>query len=266
MMNALMDSLTPLGYHAVPQMTNELEDIIRNEFYKPNPRRLMVLHHNKVTKNMHPRHNQAAIIADTVRDGFKQVTGYCRYMRGVKTCGEDMLTCLRSNSSIEQNLYRWGGRQEEDVDTYIDLPLASDYPALSTTVLRSVFDSNVTLKLARYNVRSKSCDPDKDQEGKIAKELYDTLYQPLDEQIMTLRKRMLVIAGYPYNVDKEVKASVGLEDMMQAADDLENLKYGIGEPKMAPRGKSGQVKQLLRKLQMWRKVDGKLVLVARREV
>lgn len=260
MMNALMDVLQPLGYYALPHMPPEMENVIRNEYRRPTPRRLMVLHHNKVTKNMHPRGRRAVIIADTLRDGFKHVTGYCRYLKGVQTCEADMEECLRSNVTLSQMRYRWAGRDHEDSETYIDLPLASDLPALSTTILRTVFP-NATLTLKRYNVRGKSC-----ADRTPAKKVYDELYGELDEQVEKLRKRMLIIAGYPYLVDSASRGNVTIEDMVAAADRIENEKYKFGEIEMAPSGKSNQVKNLLRLLQIWRRDEtGKLVLVPRRE-
>lgn len=263
MMNAFMDILEPFGYHSLPQMPNELEDVIRNEYKKPNPRRMMVLHHNKVTKNQHPNINKV-IIVDTIRDGFKQITGYCRYMKGVKTCnGQDMIDCLRANTSQSQNRYRWAGDEIEDKNTYIDLPLASDMPALSTTVLRTVFNHpNITLNLQGFNIRGTHCNEKKDM---VAKEIYDELYDELETQVFKLRKRMLVIAGYPYIADSSLRGKIDIKDMMKAANEMENEKYQIGKVQRAPNGKSDQVKDLLRLLQAWKRDEnGNLVIVQRR--
>lgn len=218
MMNALMDALQPLGYYAPPHMEPELEGAIRNEFRRKHPRRTMVLHHNSLTRNVHPA--RRAVIADTIRDGYKHVTSYCRYIKHVKTCnGSDMEECLRSSSTLRQNRYRWAFRPREDLDTYIDLPLSSAHPALSTTVLRTVFP-NVTLHVHHYNVRDLACSDDSPM-----RVVYDQLYLDLELQVEKLRRRLLVVAGYPYVVDPKVRENVTLVDMIDAAERLERLKY-----------------------------------------
>lgn len=258
MMNALMDALQPLGYYAMPHMPDEMDAFIRNEFRRPRPRRLMVLHHNSVTRNVHPR--RAALIADTLRDGYSHVTSYCRYMRKVKNCGEAMVRCLRCNTTQLQNTYRWAFRQREDSDTYIDLPLSSAHPALSTKVLRSVFP-NITLRVQRFNVKGTACN-DRDV---VLRAVYNQLYQQLDAQVDVLKRRLLVIAGYSYSTRKSIEKGVSLDDILDAAERIESRNYDIPDEVSEPKEKSKQVRHLLSLLTKWkRKKNGTLFLTRRR--
>lgn len=261
MMNALMVALQPFGYYAPSFNHAEATHVIHLEFRKPRPRRIMMLHHNRLTRSVHP--HRKVLIVDTLRDGYKHVTSYCRYMKQVKTCGSEMEECLRSKHGRRQMTYRWAGNPMESADTYIDLPLSSEHPALSTAVLRSVFP-NVTLNIDRYNVHDTACP----REGP-AKTAYDELYVSLDKQVDMLWRRMLIIAGYPVKVlssgKNGTRTAVSMEDLVNAAERIEAKKSGIILGQFVTGGKSNQViDHLASRLKWSRAFNGSLVLIPRR--
>lgn len=230
MLNALLDQLVPLGYSPLLyQEGEEMDSYVRSIFkqrYAPlHPKRLFfIAQHNHITRAFHPLRD--AIIADTVRDGYQQITSFCRFARGVHQCeGDQMINCLRSGSSRYENEYRWAGKPAEDSDTYIDLPLSSSHPALSTSVVRTVFP-NITLHVAKYNVRSTSCG-----ESRETREVYEQLYAPLDKQTKLLKRRILTITGYPFFIDKRYHTNITLDDALNAAEEMESGKYYLESAK-----------------------------------
>lgn len=284
MMNALMTSLEAKGYETLPQKRHELEITIRNIYVRHSPtsnsrsvyditsaeqsrrnRHFLVMHHNNVTKNMHPQ--RSVVIADTVRDGFAHMTSYCRFMRKVRSCNSpEMRACFTDNLALQQNVYRWGGREREDRDTYIDLPLSAAHPALSTTVLRTVFPDVEPLVVRRYNDKKKACLPHQVDED--LRKMYFELYAPLERQVYELNKRLLVIAGYPYTTGKDDTGKVSLDEMLDAAETIEREKYDFDEGELgrAVQGKSQKVMDLLSMVLKWRRDDnGSVTLVQRRE-
>lgn len=217
MLSSLIEALSPLGYEGIYVRSEVMNVHVRNEFKRPYPRRLLISEHNRVTKAFHP--TRSAVIADTLRDGYEQMTSFCRYVRKVPTCDKQLIDCLRSNQALLQKTYRWAGREEEDDDTYIDLPLSSAHPALSTTVFRTVFP-NVTLDTQAYNVANSTC-----PENQEIRAAYRSLYKSLDQQVLTLRRRLLVIAGYPPRIPRSCP-DCSTSDLLDAAERIEKLKYG----------------------------------------
>lgn len=216
MLSSLIEALSPLGYEGIYVRSEVMNVHVRNEFKRPHPRRLLVSEHNRVTKAFHP--TRSAVIADTLRDGYEQMTSFCRYVRKVPTCDEQLIDCLRSNQALAQQTYRWAGNEEEDDDTYIDLPLSSAHPALSTTVFRTVFP-NATLDTQSYNVANSTC-----PESRELRAVYRSLYKNLDRQVLTLRRRLLVIAGYPPRKPGSCSKCT-TSDLLDAAERIEKLKY-----------------------------------------
>lgn len=226
MLAALVESLRPLGYNTIWLVESDIEMPLRHEFIRTEGRRIMLLRHNHVTKSLHP--TRSALIADTIRDGIERMTSFCRYFRKINTCNVDEIRdCWLSEEIQAEKKYRWAGRQQEDDDTYIDLPLSSAHPGLSTTVMRTVFP-NVTLKIEMYNVRESTCEKTPELRA-----LYDEIFPDLDEEDNMLRKRMLMIAGYPFETYRNMKHKLTFAEMLDAADTLERAKYGLtGEVKI----------------------------------
>lgn len=262
MLTALLEEIRPLGYEPLYyEQGEEMDAVVRNEWYRPTSRRLFVAEHNHVTRAYHPRRD--AVIADTVRDGYDQITSYCRYVQKVRKCdGDEMLACLRNENTTLEKTYRWAGREMEDDDTYINLPLSSAHPALSTTVLRTVFP-NVTLEVAMFNVKRSAC-----ARIESVEQVYNELYSALDEQVYMLRQRMLVLAGYPYKADKNY-GNIGIEDMMKEANRLEAEKHEMEDFKeykvSRKRGYSESHHELIRTMKHWTKKDGQLAIKSRRK-
>lgn len=284
MMNALMDVLEPLGYVPLARKRDEIHIAVRNEYARVAPRRLAILQHNNLTRSTHPR--RRAVIADTIRDGLPHIMSYCRYMRGVYNCvSSGMRACLQDASTLQQMHYRWAGRDHEDDDTYIDLPLSSAHPALSTAVLRSVFPMIPPLKVMKYNARGAGCenelkkvsDSERKERGKNQlQQIYDDLYGPLDRQVDQLKRRMLSIAGYPSVIlddrngtNEELMASGSqLSELLDEAERLEANKTNPDEfVQHKVLGKSDRVLDLLSQVQKWmRHENGSLDLIRRRDI
>lgn len=257
MLAALLDQVVPMGYTPHYSGGEVIEAIVRST-YVPTAsasrtnRLLFIAEHNKITKAFHPLRD--AVIADTVRDGYRQITSLCRYSRRATNCsGDEMLDCLRSNTSLQERFYRWAGNHAEDRDTYIDLPLSSAHPALSTSVLRTVFP-NIFLNIQRFNVRSTGCDDDVE-----IRKVYNKLYAPLETDTKLLKRRMLTIAGYPYSIDKKFQVNFTLDDVLKAADEIERHKYkteALKDNIASSRFSAAHIKLMKRKHWSWK--EGRL--------
>lgn len=253
MLAALVDQVIPYGYTPLYHMHPMMEMAVRSEFRRTYPRRLFIAQHNRITRDMHPKHS--AIIADTIRDGYKQITAFCRHTRHVPTCDDAMMQCLKSRHAVDENHYRWAGRPHEDDNTYIDLPLSSAHPALSTTALRTVFP-NATLQIEQYNSANRTC-----PELPELRQVYRQLYGELDRQINELKKRLLTITGYPFKIKMSPIRNISLDDILDAAEVLERPKYEIAQSSVSMRGVSNQHKHLFASIRRWETAeDGQLVV------
>lgn len=214
MREALLVALKPYGYETVPYRMESLPTILHRTYLRPSktPRRIILIQHNAITRDIHPLKN--AVIADTIRNGFARITSHCRHVQHVATCGEDMIECLKSNVTRNEIYFPWAGRSEETFDNYIDLPLSSGHPALSTAVVRTVFP-NLTLHLHKYNLRSTAC-----EETPELRQVYDKYYSLVDKQVATLQKRMLTLAGFPTSFYDDTEA-YSLEDLLDAAERIQ---------------------------------------------
>lgn len=217
MLTELLQILVPLGYEPLYLNKLPMDVVVRHEFMRQNPRRLLVAEHNDISRQHHP--HKHAVIADTVRDGYAQITSYCRYVAHVENCDAEIINCMRSNTTLKQVTYRWAGRAQEDEDTFIDLPLSSGHPALSTTVLRTVFPQ-VFVREAMYNVKSSSCADVPD-----IRKVYDSLYKQLDAQVLMLRRRMLQIAGHTDLVRKSKETNVSMDALLEEAERRERNRH-----------------------------------------
>ena len=219
MVEALLRELVPLGYHTVYDSDTVTRATVRGEFTKAMPQKLFVAEHNDITKSFHPRRN--AIIADTVRDGYKQMTSFCRFAFGVKKCdSKEMKSCFASEELRKHLKYRWAWKDEEDEDTYIDLPLSVDYPALTNTIFRRVFPTT-TLQIEHFHILNTTCEEIPNIRKEYEKQLGD-----LDNQILKLRIRMLILAGYPYRFLNHL-GNISIDEMMIAAERREQMKYKL---------------------------------------
>lgn len=217
MLTELLEILMPLGYQPLYLNEMSMDVVVRHEFIRSSPRRLLVAEHNKITRQHHPHRH--AVIADTVRDGYAQITSYCRYVNHVERCDDQVINCIRDNSTLRQITYRWADRLQEDEDTYIDLPLSSAHPALSTTILRTVFPG-VVVREAMYNVKSSSC-----ADIPQIRDVYNSFYKQLDAQVLMLRRRMLQIAGHVDLVRKSQLSNTSMEELLEQAEYRERDRY-----------------------------------------
>ena len=198
-------------YHAGPRM----KAVVRAEGLKRYPRRLFVAEHNGVTRK--DTRGRKAVIIDTFVDGYKQMTSHCRFVEKYKVrhCDKELLDCLRGPARKER-FFRWAFRKREGEDTFIDIPLSSAHPALSTTAFRHIFPLAV-LNVKHRNSAGSSCPED----ARI-RAVYQRNYKELEQQIDELRRRLLALSGYPFN---SRTSNVSLSEMLDAAERLERQKY-----------------------------------------
>lgn len=247
---ALYETLTKQGFTPVIRDDREAQTIVRSEYLRPYSRKLAVLYHNSLHRGYHPY--RRAVIADTIRNGFEQVTSFCRGKRRITTCGDEMIDCMKKSSKLIT--YRWIGRLSEDDETYIDLPLSSAHRALSTTVLRTVFPNASTLQIDVYNKKNTSC-----QESEQLRAVYNSVFPKLDRQNNQLFERMLAIAGYPVRKDKTIDHKYSVQQLVDAAEETEQKKYNFQEQLVKYRFP----KTIYRALNDWQwseTVDGKLAV------
>ena len=218
MLDALVKELRPYGYNALYHYeSSRMNEVVRGEMHRPNPRRTLVAQHNGVTRDH--ANGRRTVIADTFQDGYKQITSFCRYVRRVENCDTELEECMLSETTMKQIRYRWASDEMETNLTYIDLPLSSAHPALSTTVIRRVFP-DVTLNVQQYNVAGSACD-----ELPALRKIYKKSYGELEAQNRILQKRILYLAGYPTRTPPGLKIS--LPEMMDAAEQIESGKYNL---------------------------------------
>lgn len=254
MLDALLRSLQKHGYkplyHAVQ---SRMQDVVRSEMLRAQPPRLLIAQHNSVTRAQ--ALGRSTVIADTVQDGYKQMTSFCRYVRNVKDCDAELEKCLLSAEARNQMTYRWAGREEEDEETYIDLPLSSGHPALSTTVLRHVFP-DVTLDVKMWNVVGSSC-----EENANLRKVYKRYYRPLDKQVQMLRQRILYMTGYPSRSWPE--DNLTLVDMLDAAERIERKKYDIRDYNESTKGVSRGHGELMQSEVRWHRFENGSFILGR---
>lgn len=214
MLEELLHATAPLRYVPLAEGGTKAKEVVRGEGLLASPRRLLVAEHNAVTRDDAPW--GTALIIDTIVDGYRQVTAFCRFVVKVERCDAELAKCLRSPFALGQRFYRWAGHESEDASTYIDMPLSSAHPALSTTVLRKVFP-NATLDIKRRNSAGSSC-----AEDSALRRVYDEHYKELESQVERLRMRFLMLSGYP-TLTKS--GDVSLEEMMDKAEELERKRY-----------------------------------------
>ena len=226
-LDAILKGLLPKRYAPLHNDTSVIKDILRAEALKSSPRKLLVSCHNGISREH--TGNLFTVITDTVKDGYHQMTSFCRYFREVKECDSDeMRECLHHANLQYQVKYRWAGRSKEDSETYIDLPMSVAHPGLSTTVFRQVFP-NVTLDFPQINAVGSTC-----EDIPSVRKVYDELFADLENQVLKLRNRMLTLAGYPTKLD-----GYSVVQLMDAADKTERSKYQFGR-KSEPRKEFGE--------------------------
>lgn len=253
MLEALVHVLRDKGYVPLYYNQDRMSYAVRAENMRSNPRRLLILQHNRVTRR-HTR-GRKAVIADTVYDGFQQITGFCRFFMKVEGCKEGMLRCLQSENARAQKSYRWAGDLNEADDTYIDLPLSSDHPALSTTVFRTVYP-NTLLEVQKVTAAGSTC-----EETPELQAVYEKHFFRYERQIEVLRSRLLALTGYPIRAADG--ANTTLADMMDAAEEIEKQRYTFG--KYSSKRKAGDAKEELKQagVEWTRSVSGKLQMTYR---
>lgn len=214
MLAQLLKMLDGKGYTALYHERHQLRAAVRGENSATWPKKLFIATHNDISRN--DTGGRRTVIIDTVLDGYRQVTSFCRFGKHVEKCDAELVKCLEGRSALNQQHYRWAGRTWEDASTYIDIPLSSAHPALSTTAIRRIF-ANATLDVGRLNAVGSGCG-----EVPALRETYNRLYTKLDLQVDLLRARLLVLTGYPLLV---TKGDVSMAELLDRAEMLEREKY-----------------------------------------
>ena len=86
------------------------------------------------------------------------------------------------------------------------------------------------------------------------REVYEQLYGELEAQVETLRKRLLIIAGYPVAQEGGVKRDVSLSDMMNAAEKIEAKKLSMRKSRESGR-RSNAHEVLVHSARKWSRND-----------
>lgn len=224
---ALLEIVEPLGYVGIQLASSEAGTTrLFTNLHIPRGRPVFLFSHNAVTRDVTTRPD--VVIMDTFRDGYEQITSFCRAKRRVASCDEALANCVANDSVTLRHLYyRWAGREEEDDDTFIDVPLSSQYPALSTTALRTVFPHAV-LHIDHYRKKNSTC-----PEVPSLRAIYQQRFAALDQQVDKLSRRLLIIAGYPHEVVNGEQNTLTLSEMLDMAEDMERLKYNLAPPRKA---------------------------------
>lgn len=179
--------------------------------------RFLFLYHNDFSRADLPEKN--VLIVDTIRDGFSQITSQCRFAKRAKTCGKDMIDCLKGEMLLNVTKYRWGKLEQETSENYIDIPLSSAHPALSTTALRSVFP-DIELDVQRYNYKRTTCNRTEELE-----KVYNMYGKELDRQVENLAIRLLIVSGYKVRLRNIENISVW--KFLDEAERHERTKYNF---------------------------------------
>lgn len=254
MASALLDVLLPLGYEPVKiEKSKEGPTKLFANLHSPAGKPVFLFSHNSFTREVTTRPD--VIIMDTIRDGYQHITSYCRYKRNYKTCERSVVDCLENDPrALKQRYYRWAGRRKEDANTFINIPLSSEHPALSTTALRTVFP-DVVLHIERYREVNSTCG-----EVKQVRDVYNRLYLELDKQVNKLRKRLLLLAGYPYTAVQNSSNLLSLAGMLDLAESIERTKYDLRPPRTAGI-RSFTIDQISASTGAWAFINGNWVIL-----
>lgn len=216
MLEQLLKVADQYNYTALYESGLHLRTLVRAENVAMVPQRIFVAEHNTISRA--DTGSRRVLIVDTIADGYKQITSFCRYVPKVRVrdCEQGLEDCLRGSVAQSENRYRWAGRDQEDSETYIDIPLSVEHPALSTRAFRRVFPEAV-LDVRKLNVANSSCD-----ESTRLRAIYSEIYKELDKQVEVLQNRLLILAGYPISKqDSSIKTS----QLLDAAEKMERINF-----------------------------------------
>lgn len=104
--------LSPFHHAPLYYIPEEVPPVIPHEFRLVFPRQqhcyLPIAQHNHMRRFAFQRRN--AIIADTIRPGYEQITSHCRSIRKLVDCyDQGILGCLKNDYALSQIKHRWVG-------------------------------------------------------------------------------------------------------------------------------------------------------------
>lgn len=226
---ALLEVLEPLGYIPIQLASSEIGiTYLYSNLHNPRGRPVFLFSHNNHTRRIGSHNHHETIIIDTFRDGYQQITSFCRAKRRIANCDDDLADCLENDRVVLRHLYyRWAGRAEEDEETFIDVPLSTKHAALSTTALRTIFPDAI-LKIDHFREKNSTC-----PEHEELRHIYRKRFAQLDEQVEKLSRRLLILTGYPHQLAEGEKSKLTLSEMLDVAESLEQRKYDLTPPRKA---------------------------------
>lgn len=190
---------------------------------------------NSLVRSAHP--SRRALLLSPLSEGIVDVVSHCRRQvqrfhndkHSFPACDDpDVVRCVGTSEAVSEiERARWAHRDYEDEETYINVPLSPRHPKVSTLALRSVFPDALPLVFDHPVFDNEPVGDDCEIFDDTLFEAYSKSMRPLEQQIDTLRQRLLIIAGFPVDVDKRIKgvqnATVPPSDLLDAAERIARL-------------------------------------------
>lgn len=231
--HALKVSLAGAGFVELEKPTGVTTvDALNTQFRYNISTKTLVSTPNSLVRSVHPA--RRAILLSPVSDGIVDVVSHCRrkvqHARDSRSsfpaCDDpDVVQCVGTVEAVSEiERARWAHREHEDDDTYINIPLSPRHPKVSTLALRSVFKDALPLIFDHPTSDNESSSDDNcDAFADTLLDAYSKSMQPLEQQIDDLRQRLLIIAGFPVDVDKRIDIPISPSDLLDAAEGIAQL-------------------------------------------
>lgn len=234
--HALQVSLAGAGFVELEKPNGmTTADALSNRFRYNMSAKTLVSTPNSLLRTAHP--SGRAILLSPLSDGIVDVASHCRRQvqrsrndkHSFLACDDpDVIRCVGTSEAVSEiERARWAHREYEDEETYINIPLSPRHPKVSTLALRSVFPDALPLVFDHPVLDNGSVGDDCEIFDDTLFEAYSKSMRPLEQQIDTLRQRLLIIAGFPVDVDKRIKdvpnAPVAPSHLLDAAERIARL-------------------------------------------
>lgn len=235
--HALKVSLAGAGFSELDKPAGMTTlDVLNSQYRRNISIRTLVLTPNSLVRSAHP--SRRAVLLSPLSDGIVDVVSHCRRQvqhtrkdeHSLPACDDvDVMRCVGTSEAVSEIEHaRWAHREREDADTYVDIPLSPRHPKVSTLALRSVFPEALPLI---FNLpipdNTSTAGDDCDAFTDVLFEAYSKPMRPLEQQIDYLRQRLLVIAGFPIDIDKRIKTlpnvHISPSDLLDAAERIAQI-------------------------------------------
>lgn len=238
-LRGLSSTLQYVGYTTVHVGADVTDEHIAARFRKPpssylsntpEPKLLVVSQH-RLTRRAHPE--RRAVIAAGIVTSLTDLLSYCvsTLPHAPIDCEDEVLSsCVRDASKSEDIVSnRYGPNTTHNADDYVDMPLASSHPVLSTAVLRLVFPEAPLMQfrgeipLGELSDVAEIPECTKPQREKLSDDMESATDVLVNMRVAMIRQ-FLIMAGYPC-VSKG-KPEVTLEAMLDTAEEMHIGKVG----------------------------------------